>query len=354
MKNLDDDASFPTIDTQNYLAEIDCLPDQLARAWELGLSQPLPHWDDVRQVVVAGMGGSAIGADLLASYLAPSCSVPFLVHRNYNLPAWAHGLQTLLVASSHSGNTEETLAAFEQAQERGCRTVAICTGGQLAQKAHQAGTPVWTFVHRGQPRAAVGFSFALLLALMTRLGLTPDPSQALDGTITTMRAQQTHWRAEMPLSNNPAKRLAGQLVGRNVIVLGADILEPVARRWKSQINELAKAWGQFEFLPEADHNTLAGLSQPEDLLIHTSAIFLRARSYYPRNLSRVDLTRQVFMLEGISTETIEAAGDTPLAQQWTTLLYGDYVAYYLAMLYGVDPTPVSSLTEFKNELASRE
>jgi glucose/mannose-6-phosphate isomerase len=124
----------------------------------------------------------------------------------------------------------------------------------------------------------------------------------------------------------------------------------VARRWKGQISELAKAWGQFEFLPEADHNTLAGLQQPEAHLGNLSALFLRAPSCQPRNLLRSDLTRQAFLLEGVSTDSVEAKGDTPLAHQWTLLLFGDYLAYYLAMLYGIDPTPIAALVDFKQEL----
>jgi glucose/mannose-6-phosphate isomerase len=116
------------------------------------------------------------------------------------------------------------------------------------------------------------------------------------------------------------------------------------------LSELAKAWAQFEFLPEADHNTLAGTLQPEAALSNLVALFLRAPSYHPRNLLRSDLTRQAFMLEGISTDFVDATGETPLAHQWTALLFGDYVAYYLAMAYGIDPTPIAALVGFKKEL----
>jgi glucose/mannose-6-phosphate isomerase len=190
----------------------------------------------------------------------------------------------------------------------------------------------------------------LLLSAFSRLHLLPNPQIELDSALTAMRQVQTSLHAEVPVGRNPAKRLAGQLIGRWVAVFGADILEPVARRWKGQVSELAKAWAQFEFLPEADHNTLAGTLQPEAALSNLVALFLRAPSYHPRNLLRSDLTRQAFMLEGISTDFIDAAGDTPLAHQWTALLLGDYVAYYLAMAYGIDPTPIAALVGFKKEL----
>jgi len=349
--DLNDYNSFSHIDKQNYLAEIENLPGQLENAYQQGLTLGLPAWKGIQRVLIAGMGGSAIGADLLVAYAAPLCPVPIIVQRNYTLPAWESGPETLVIASSHSGNTEETLAAFEQALKSNCRILALCTGGKLAKAAIASNVPLWTFVHSGQPRAAVGYSFGLLLALLRRLDLIPNPAGELAGTIAAMRTQQLSLQAELPVVRNLAKRLAGQLVGRWVMVFGADMLEPVARRWKTQLNELAKAWGQFETLPEADHNALAGLQQPEQALSNAMALFLRARSYHPRNLRRTELTKQAYMLEGLNTDFVDAQGETPLAQLWTALHFGDYVAYYLAMLYETDPTPIQVLEGFKEQLA---
>jgi glucose/mannose-6-phosphate isomerase len=351
--NLDDHNSFSQLDTQNMYAQIESLPDQIQQAWELGSGLALPDWQDIQRVVVSGMGGSAIGADLLAAYIAPVGSAPIIVHRDYGLPAWARGKETLVIASSHSGNTEETLSSFEDALERGCRALAVTTGGRLAQLAASGGAPVWKFEHEGQPRAAVGYSFGLLLAALRQLGFIPDPTQELRAAVAAMRNQQANLHKEIPAVQNPAKRMAGQLVERWVTVMGAGILAPVARRWKGQISEVAKAWAQFEFLPEADHNTLAGAVNPEDLLTRTMVLFLRADSENPRNLLRAELTRKSFMLEGLSTDFIDAQGDTSLAQQWTALHFGDYTAYYLAMMYEVDPTPVQALENFKLEMRSR-
>ena len=165
MMNLDDFAAFSPLDPQGMLAHIDGLPNQLQNAWELGYSLALPEWENISRVLIAGMGGSAIGADILAAYTAPLCPVPVFVHRNYNLPSWAKGASTLVITSSHSGNTEETLSAYEQANANGCRILAMSTGGKLAQAANKDQVPLWQFVHKGQPRAAVGFSFGLLLQL---------------------------------------------------------------------------------------------------------------------------------------------------------------------------------------------
>src|SRR5829696_5493078 len=188
--NLDDLDYFKKLDTLDMLGEIDNLPDQLDSAYQLGLKRELPEWKDVKQVVIAGMGGSAIGADLLATYCAPLAPIPVFVQRDYRLPLFARGAETLVICSSHSGNTEETLDAFEAARKAGCRIIVVSTGGELAKRARQNNVPVWTFDHTGQPRAAVGFSFGLLLAMFQRLRLIPDQKDALDEALEAMKKSQ--------------------------------------------------------------------------------------------------------------------------------------------------------------------
>lgn len=348
--NLDDGQRIKQLDPQNMLAEIDGLPDQLEKAWALGMSQKLDGFTGVRRLLIAGMGGSAIGGDIVSTYVAERIETPVFVHRNYGLPAWARGPETLVIASSHSGNTEETLSTFDEALDADCRLMVITTGGQLAERAAAAGVPIWRFDHAGQPRAAVGFSFGLLLAALVKTGLMPDVSEEVEGAVEAMRHQQMQLRTDVPAVQNPAKRYAGQLVDRYVAVFGSDYLTPVARRWKTQINELAKGWAQFEFLPEADHNTLAGVVNPEELLTKIVAIFLQAPSDHPRNTLRAELTRAAFMQEGIATDMYRAKGARPLDHIWTALHFGDYLAYYLAIAYGVDPTPVDALEGLKMAL----
>jgi len=301
------------------------------------------------------MGGSAIGADLVAAFTQPLCSLPVLIHRDYDLPGFASGPATLVVCSSHSGNTEETLSSFQQAQERNCRIVVISRGGKLGELAGSYQLPFWKFVHAGQPRAAVGYSFGLLLALLVRLGLVPDQTDAIQMAVQAMRSLQEHLPPEVPVAQNPAKRYAGQLMGRIVTIVASGALAPVARRWKGQINEIAKASAQFEILPEADHNTLQGLAFPENTLnAHSMTLFLNSSSDHPRNRLRSDLTRQAFMLEGLGTDFVRARGEHPLSHMWTLVLFGDYVAYYLAIAYGVDPTPIPALENFKKAMQKAE
>ena len=345
--NLDDIAYFTELDSQNLLAEIDGLPDQLREAWALGHSIELRSWEGISRVLLVGMGGSAMGAELLVAYITPHCMVPVTLLRNYVLPAWASGPETLVICSSYSGNTEETLSAFRQAKAKGCRVLVITTGGQLAAEALESRAGLWIFNKPSQLGITVGYSFGLLLAAFTRLRLIPDPEDELVGAITAMRLQQRQLQTEIPVIENPAKRLAGQCIGRIVAVFGADYLVPVARYWQGQINTLAKSWAQAEELPEADHNILAGVFNPEPVLSNLFTLFLRADRYHPRNLIRTNLTKENLMLEAIGTDFFDAPGKNSLEQIWTALHFGDYMAYYLAMAYGADPTGSEAIGEFK-------
>jgi glucose/mannose-6-phosphate isomerase len=349
--NLDDLDLFKKIDTKNMLAEIDGLPDQLQQAWELGQTLPLPDFTDIQNIVISAMGDSAIAAELVTASVFSSIPLPVTVHRSYGLPAFASGKETLVICCSHSGSTEEVLDAFETAVKNDCSVLIISTGGELTKRAFERKTPVWKFDTKGIDTAAIAFPFGLLLALFSRLGFIPDPANDVAEAIVMMKRSQQHIRADVIAAKNPAKRYAGQLVGRWVTFVGTENLAPVARRWKTQINQLAKAGANFEIIPEANHNALAGTVNPNQTLnAHTIALFLRAPSDHPRNRLRSDLMRQAFMLEGLNTDVIDARGDSIIAHLWTLIIFGDYMAYYLAMAYGSDPSEEDAVLNFKRSL----
>jgi glucose/mannose-6-phosphate isomerase len=348
--NLDAYDQFATIDVDDMLSHINSLPDQLQKALDLGLALPLPALAPVKRVVIAGMGGSAIGADLLVSFLLDRVTVPVMVQRDYGLPAYAFGKETLVVVSSHSGDTEESISAFEAACRSNCQVMVITTGGKILADAQSAHVPAWVFQHDGQPRSALGYTFGLLLALFVRLGLVSDLSADIKQTVSLLKELQANISADVPVKNNPAKRLAGQLVGRHLTVYGSGFMAPVARRWKCQFNECAKTIASFEFLPEADHNTLAGICFPEEAIYKEMAVFLQASADGDRNQMRVLETKQIMMLEGLSTDLVDARGQNCLEQMWSTVMFGDYTAYYLAMAYEVDPTAIDPIWSLKEAL----
>jgi glucose/mannose-6-phosphate isomerase len=348
--DLEEYKHFHKIDKSNMYKEIQVLPDQLEDAWELQSKQDLTNYAGVKRILVAGMGGSAIGGDLLEAFIYEQCTLPIIVHRGYTLPAWAKGLETLVICSSHSGNTEETLTIFKEAGERDCQRLAITTGGNLKEMAKDEHVPIWEFHHKGQPRAAVGYSFGLLLGVIHHMGLIPDPSGDLQKAVEAMRVQRQDLAAEIAPSANPAKQFAQVLHNKWIMVLASDYLAPVSRRWKTQASELAKAWAQYEYLPEANHNTLAGFENPHDLFNDFAMVYLRANSDNPRNHFRSEYTQKEFEKTGGQALNYEALGDNPLSHIWTTLSFGDYLFFYLAMLYDVDPTPVEVMQQLKAAL----
>ncbi len=350
--NLDDLELFKQIDTQDMLAQIDGLPSQLQSAWELGQRQTLPVFPGIQNILIAAMGDSALAAELVTASVSSSIRLPVTVHRGYGLPAFANGPQTLVVCISHSGNSEEVLDSFEAAQKNNCSALVISTGGELAKRAAEKNIPAWKFGSNGVvDTAAIAYPFALLLALLSRLNLIPDPAVDVAEAVAMMKRSQQHITADVIAAKNPAKRYAGQLVGRWVTFVGTETLAPVARRWKMQINQLAKAGANFEIVPEATHKTLIATINPNPTLnAHTMTLFIRAPSDHPRNRLRSDLMRQAFMLEGLNTDVIDARGESVIAHLWTLVIFGDYMAYYLAMAYGADPSEEDAFVNFKRSL----
>lgn len=337
------------IDSQNMIEHINSLPDQLVTGWQLGKSFSLPEMPPFQQIIIAGMGGSAIAGDMIAAYAALSANTPVTVLRDYTLPNWE---KMLVICSSHSGNTEETLSVFDQARAAGHPVLAISTGGKLGQKAAEANLPLWTFEDDFQPRAAVGYSFGLLLAAFVKLGIL-DGQQAeadLMAAAAAMKTQQADFLPEVPTALNPAKRMAGQFINRWVVLFSSGFLAPIARRWKTQINEVAKAQAAFELLPEANHNTLQGIYFPDAMFNQSLAYFITSKKNHSRNRLREEETRKIMMLEGIATDFYRAPNIGVMEDMWAALHFGDYLAYYLAIAYQADPTPVPMLENFKQTL----
>ncbi len=350
--NLDDFSQFSTIDKSNMLAELIGLPDQMEKGWReaLILTEHLPSFDNLQSILICGMGGSAIAGDLFVAYVQTICPIPIQVSREYDLPAWVDPDKTLIIASSHSGGTEETLSAVKQARKIGCRVIAITTGGKLSKYLESENQYVLHFSHKGQPRAAVGFSFTYLAAIFYRLGLIPNPTSDIEKAIIAMRYQLGYITPDVPVSGNPAKRLAGQLLGRSVIIFGENILSPIARRWKGQLNELAKTWACYDILPEACHNSIAGTQHPDRPICDTFALFLRSKLDHKRNFRRSELFQNLMMVQGFMTDFLVVRGDTLIEVMWNGLSFGDFTAYYLAMGYEIDPTPIDAIQDFKNDL----
>ena len=351
MTDLDKPYLFRETDPQDMLARISELPQQCRDAWVNAQNLQLPaNYRQAEAVVILGMGGSAIGGDLLRTLLESECPVPIIVNRDYTIPAFVNG-RTLAIASSYSGNTEETLTAFEAARQAEAMLLTITTGGKLAAQARELNVPLLTFDYRATPRAALGHSIVTLLGIVCRLGLVGDKATDLDDAIAVMESWQKEINEAVPLAENAAKQLAVKLHEHLSVVYGAGHLSEVARRWKGQFNENAKAWAFFEQLPEMNHNALAGTEFPADLAEKIVAVMLTSSLDHPRTRVRFQIVQEVLGQRGVSCEMVEARGSCRLAQMLSAVHFGDYVSFYLAMLYGRDPTSLKVVDYLKRRLA---
>lgn len=345
-------SEFNCNDPAGMLGDIEAFPEQIEKAWSAVQQFPLPDGFGtcIRQVVIAGMGGSAIGGDLVAGLVQKDCSAPITVHRDYGVPAWVDR-HTLLIASSHSGNTEETLSAWDAAASAGASCMAVTTGGLLAERAQAAGAPLLRFVCDTPPRAALGFSFTLIYGLMSRIGLIADPGNELAEALRLLRQAGSGWSAEIEAEDNLSKDLALACRDGIPVILGAGHLSAVARRWTTQINENAKAPAAWNEFPELNHNLVVGVERSASI---ENLRFLNLRSAYcnERVLKRMAVTAELMERAGLKYRDVKVPEcGSRLAETLWAVWLGDYVSYYLACLYGVDPSPVEAIDYLKGRLA---
>lgn len=324
------------------------LPEMCLDAWALPV-QPAPPAFRPDHIIALGMGGSGIGGDLLRAVLFDETPIPATAVKEYRAPAFA-GVNSLVFACSYSGNTEETLAAYDEAASRGARCVAITSGGELLQRAQRRRDAVVIVPAGLPPRAALAYLFIPMLAVLSQAGITRSFEQEVQEATQVLRALAARLRPEEPSS--PARRLAEALVGRiPVIYSSSPFLEPAAERWKDQCNENAKAFAVWNTFPELNHNETVGWGLDEALARLIHVIILRDRKEPRRLAQRVAITRDLAFGRAAGVEEIYSEGDGKLARLMSAILYGDFISWYLALLRGVDPTPVEVIDELKQRLA---
>lgn len=303
----------------------------------------------VTKVVVAGMGGSALAALLAKAWLAEQLTIPLEVIREYELPAYVDA-GTLVICSSYSGNTEETLACLQQAQERGAQVCVIAAGGKLIEQATTDKIARVAIPSGMQPRMAVLFNLKALASLLSHFGvLSADMLGEVSAHAEWLHEQTQQWLPDVGTDKNQAKQLALLAVGKTAVFYGGRLTGPVAYKWKISWNENAKNVSFWNVYPETNHNEFMGwASHPVD---KPYAVFdLKSSFEHPRILKRFDVTDR--LLSGLRPKAvpIELQGETPLAQLLWGSILADFVSIYLAVLNGVDPTPVDLVEKFKKEL----
>jgi len=329
-------------------------PQQCERGLEIGEAFPLPRLGGSPEcVVVAGMGGSAAGGELLRVLAGPRLAAPVFVHRDYSLPPFV-GAKSLVLVASYSGDTEEAVDSYKEARRRGATRIAFCSGGRLARLARKDGISLCV-LPGGQPRrTASGYFFFPMYVALERLGVLKGDRRGKAETLVLLRALAKEWAPEVPLSRNRAKRLAQACYGRVPVIYGWDGLTyAVAMRWKAQFNENAKVPSFCYALPELNHNEIMGWGRSEGLASRFAAIWLRDKREPKRIAQRFELTRSALRerLRGVEEWS---EGTSAMARMFSLWYLGDWASIYLALAYRTDPTPIPAIVALKQALAGRK
>ncbi len=354
MSQLNDVNAIRALDPGNMYNAIFDLPEQMAKALKMadGWNVPVSQFPDVRNIVVTGMGGSAIGGDIARSFLASELLIPFQICRNYVLPEFVDD-ETLVIASSYSGNTEETLAAVDDALERSAMIVVLTTGGLLEEVAQLNEIPMLKLPGGLQPRAALGFSFVPLMVFLEKIGLVQNVVDRIKAAIAHLTATRDRMVEDSQSTTNPAKQLAQLIFGKiPIIYAGPTLTDVVAHRWKAQICENAKCMAFANIYPEFNHNELVGWlrmspEQKEQIIV----VNLRSTDDHEKNAARMDVVKRLIEGQDVMVLDLYASGETELERVFNLIQMGDFVSYYLAIMTGVDPTPVEIIENLKKELA---
>lgn len=351
--SLDDVRIYKELDPGGMIEAVEGFPDQCLEARRLA-SEPgaLPYPEEIREIAILGMGGSAIGGDVIRVLLEEEIRRRINVHRGYRLPGF-YAQETLVFAVSYSGNTEETLSAVEQAAAQGCRIVALTSGGSLLAMARDRDWPAVEVPMGMQPRAALAYLTIPIAVVMERIGLVSSFSQQLEEAVESMRKRVSCWGRIQPQEQNFAKQLAARLCGKIPVVYGTEgPLSVAAYRWKCQFNENSKSPAFHHVLPEMNHNEVVGWDRLDDFTRRVEAIFLVDEEGDARMIRRVEITSELIKenLGGVSV--VHVRGNSPVEKLFVSILLGDFVSVYLALLRGKNPTPVEKISELKEQLST--
>jgi glucose/mannose-6-phosphate isomerase len=342
-----DASAVRAVDTTGQMGETLDLPAHLRDAlWRVDSAAIAPV-DAPGGLIVAGMGGSAVGGRLAAGVLGPRLTRPLHVSMGYGVPSWA-GPETLVLCSSYSGDTEETLDAYDAAKAAGAPRLVATTGGALAARARADGVPVVPLPGGFQPRAAVGYALVTALEAAALCGAAPAIRDEVETAAALAERLAAEWGPDGP-EDGDAKRIARALHGSIPVVVGAELTAAVAYRWKTQLNENAELPAFASELPEHDHNEVVGWAAADRRL---AAVFLQDPQEDPRIATRVEVTAELAQSGAAAVERATAQGDTRMERLVSLVLLGDLVSLYLAVLRGVDPVNVAAIDTLKAKLAA--
>jgi len=315
---------------------------KLAKA--VSISYPKPQ-----TIIVAGMGGSAIGGELLKDWAKDRITVPIEVNKEYSLPAYANR-NTLVFVVSYSGETEESLSVFLDALKRNCMTVCISSGEKLLEFSDKLNVPYLRIPSGFPPRAALPYLFVPLPIILEKIGLVSNIYTEISEAIQMLKRVSEENLPEKPIGDNFSKTLASNISGTVPVIYGFGIYRAVAQRFKQQFNENSKIPSRWEFFPELNHNEVVGWEAAEELAKHFSVILIRDKDEPDEIRQRIEATKELMSLKSVKVFEVLSRGKTALAKMLTTVCIGDFTSVYLAVLRRIDPTPVKTITLLKEKM----
>lgn len=334
------------IDISDMLTILLDFPQQWEEAGRIGKESPSPDYRGLKNIVITGMGGSAIGGNILQTYLNSELELPIFINRDYTLPHFVDNT-TLVVTVSYSGNTEETLSAYKYAKRAGAKILAVSSGGTLSKLCSQDGFPVTVIPPGLPPRAALGYLFLPTLIAFQKMGLIQDKQDEIEETLVLLKKLSSEYAPTSP-ENQPHK-LALKLKRKIPIVYQGEALGAIGLRWKTQINENSKILAYTVNFPEMNHNEIVGWEGRHIAPLNDfKSLILRDKWENKRIVRRIDITKPLI---GGEPEEIWSQGESLLARLFSLVYYGDFLSFYMAILAGVDPTPVEPIDILKRELA---
>lgn len=347
---LDDIEHMRRIDASNMHATLISFGRQCQEAIDIGTAARLTSVPAaVSNLMICGLGGSAIGGDILRSYLFDELEIPLEVNRGYSLPQYVSS-SSLLFVLSYSGNTEEILRIFEIGNKKSIPIVCITSGGFLADRAIETGKSLIRIPPGYPPRTALGYLFFPVLIVLSRAGFIGEKDSAMGDTVSFLIEKTMEYQWSVPFSHNAAKALAAKLFDRVPLVYASERFYPVARRWSTQIDENSEMLALSNVIPEMNHNEIMGWQGLREMGDRFTAVFLRDREDQPEVQRRMDVTMEFLESDGLSYTEVWSEGDALLTRLFSLICLGDFMSYYAALLRGVDPTPVDRIECLKTRL----
>lgn len=348
MNILDNLEKIKKIDKGNTLGSIEAMPEQLSAAWkETKKIKVSKDYRNAKNIVITGMGGSALGGRIVKSLFEKKLKVPLFINTEYQLPGFVDK-NSLVIVASYSGNTEEMLSSLEDALKRKAKIFAVTTNGKLGGRIKKGEFPGLIFPPRynplGFPKTAIGYSIGLILGILSLFGYIPLKEREFIDALAEFKKIEI---------KNPAKKIARNLLGKIGIFVASEHLGGAVHAFRNQINEIAHAFSVFFDLPEMDHHLIEGFASPEEVKDYFVYYFFNSNFYHQRVIKRYPATREVWSKQGVVNYEYQLKAESTLAQVFELVNLGGFVSFYLSILKEEDPGPEHLLIYLKKKLAQK-